>query len=135
MTAEGSWAAAEGFGFRMQYTVHFEKATAEFEFGRKEGGPLHVYADGKSQPIEVPKRDGYVGELAYFIECVKSGNKPTRVTAEDAVVGLQIVEAEKRSIETGRPADVGETPGRQRHERRDAEARNARDVKELKGSF
>jgi predicted dehydrogenase len=105
VTAEGSWAAAEGFGFRMQYTVHFEKATAEFDFGRKDH-PLIVYADGKAQPVEVPKRDGYAGELAYFIECVKAGKKPTRVTAEDAVVGLQIVEAEKRSIETGRPAAV-----------------------------
>ena len=103
VTAEGSWAASEGFGFRMQYTVHFERATAEFDFGRKEGGPLAVYADGKSQPIDLPKRDGYAGELAYFIDCVKSGRKPTRVTAEDAVVGLQIVEAEKRSIETRQP--------------------------------
>ena len=107
VTAEGSWAAAEGFGFRMQYTVHFEQATAEFDFGRKEGAPLMVYADGKAQPIELPKRDGYAGELAYFIECVRTGRKPTRVTAEDAVAGLQIVEAEKRSIETGQPVAVG----------------------------
>ena len=105
VTAEGSWSAAEGFGFRMQYTVHFERATADFDFGRKDGA-LAVYVEGKSQAVEVSKRDGYAGELAYFIECVKSGKKPTRVTAEDAVVGLQIVEAEKRSIETGRPAEV-----------------------------
>ena len=105
VTAEGSWAAAEGFGFRMQYTAHFEKATAEFDFGRKDGA-LVVYAEGKAQTVDVPKRDGYAGELAYFIECVNAGKKPTRVTAEDAVVSLQIVEAEKRSIETGRPAAV-----------------------------
>jgi predicted dehydrogenase len=44
--------------------------------------------------------------MAYFIECVRTGRKPTRVTAEDAVTGLQIVEAEKRSIETGQPVAV-----------------------------
>jgi len=106
VAAEGSWSAAEGFGFRMQYTVHFERATADFDFGRKDGA-LAVYADGKAQPVELPKRDGYAGELAYFIECVKSGRRPTRVTAEDAVVGLQIVEAEKKSIETRQPVAVG----------------------------
>ena len=105
VTAEGSWAASEGFGFRMQYTVHFERATAEFDMSRKDGA-LAVYADGKQQPVDVPKRDGYVGEMAYFLECVRTGRRPTRVTAEDAVVGLQIVEAEKRSIETGQPAAV-----------------------------
>lgn len=105
VTAEGSWAAAEGFGFRMQYTVHFERATADFDLGRKEGA-LSVSGDGKAHPIEVPTRDGYAGELAYFIECVKTGKKPTRVTAEDAVAGLQIVEAEKKSIETGQPVAV-----------------------------
>jgi predicted dehydrogenase len=105
VTAEGSWAAAEGFGFRMQYTVHFERATAEFDFGRKDGA-LTVHADGKPQPLDLPKRDGYAGELSYFIDCVKSGKKPSRVTAEDAVMGLQIVEAEKKSIETGQPAPV-----------------------------
>jgi predicted dehydrogenase len=105
VTAEGSWSAAEGFGFRMQFTVHFERATAEFDMARKEGA-LAVYADSKQQPVEVPKRDGYAGEMAYFIECVRTGRKPTQVTAEDAVTGLQIVEAEKRSIETGQPVAV-----------------------------
>ena len=49
---------------------------------------------------------GYAGEMAYFIDCVRTGRKPTRVTAEDAVVGLRIVEAEKRSVETGQPVAV-----------------------------
>lgn len=101
VSAEGSWSASEGFGFRMQYTVHFERATADFDFGRKSGA-LAVYGDGKAQPVEVPARDGYAGELAYFIDCVRAGRRPTRVTAEDAVAGLEIVEAEKRSIETAR---------------------------------
>lgn len=103
VVAEGSWTAAEGFGFRMQATLHFERATAEFDFGRKDH-PLIVYAEGKSNPIEVAKHDGYVGEMNYFVECIRTGQRPTRVTAQDAVAGIEIVEAEKRSIETGRPA-------------------------------
>ena len=41
-----------------------------------------------------------------FIECVTSGRKPQRVTAQDAVAGLQIVEAEKQSVESGQVVPV-----------------------------
>jgi predicted dehydrogenase len=102
VVAEGSWTAAEGFGFRMQATIHFERATVDYDFGRKDGA-LMVYAEGKATPVEVAKHDGYVGEMNYLLECIRSGRKPTRVTAEDAVAGIEIVEAEKRSIETGQP--------------------------------
>ena len=60
-----------------------------------------MYADGKPQPIETKKSDGFIGELSYFIECVKSGTRPTRVTAADAVAELMLIEAEKKSIQTG----------------------------------
>ena len=42
VTAEGSWTAAEGFGFRMQYTVHFERATADFDLARKDGAAARL---------------------------------------------------------------------------------------------
>jgi len=45
--------------------------------------------------------DGYEGEIAYYIDCVTSGRAPSRVTAADAVMGLRILEAEQRSIESG----------------------------------
>ena len=102
VAAEGSWTAAEGFGFRMQATLHCERATLDYEFGRKDGA-LVVYAEGKGTPVEVANHDGYVGEMTYFHECIRSGKRPTRVTAEDAVTGIQIIEAEKQSIETGKP--------------------------------
>ena len=57
-------------------------------------------------PVEVASHDGYVGEMNYFHECIRSGKRPTRVTGEDAVTGIQIVEAEKRSIETGQPVTL-----------------------------
>jgi predicted dehydrogenase len=99
ITTEGAWGMAEGYGFRMQFTVNFERATVEYELGREK--PLMLYADGKAEPVETPTHNGYLGELSYFLECVKTNTKPERVTADDAVVGLQIIEAEQKSAETG----------------------------------
>ena len=104
VAAEGGWTQTDGFGFRMQYIVNFEKATADFDIGRKP--TLQLFKDGKSEPVETSGRDGYAGELTYFLECVRNGKKPTIVTAEDAVAGLKVVEAEKKSIETGMPQGV-----------------------------
>ena len=104
VSAEGSWTYADSWKFTMTYTVVFERATADFDVSRKD--PLVLYGPEKSEVIACDRRDGYVGEMSYFLECVRTGQKPQRVTAEDAVAGLQIVEAEKRSIETGQPAAV-----------------------------
>lgn len=104
VVAEGAWGMAAGFEFRSQLTINFDRATAEFD--SRQPSPLQLTADGKPQPIEYPKHTGYVGELSYFLECVNTKTKPQRVTADDAVAGLQIVEAEKKSIETGQVVQV-----------------------------
>ncbi len=99
VAAEGCWTVADGYGFSMRYTINFERATADYDLARNP--TLMVYGDGKSLPVEYPRHDGYHGELAYFLECVSTRTKPERVTADDAVMGLQIVDAERRSIDTG----------------------------------
>jgi predicted dehydrogenase len=99
VTAEGAWTMSPGYGFTMKYTVVFERATADYDLARAE--TLMVSANGKSEPIPHPKTDGWTGEIAYFLECVKTGQRPERVTADDAVAGLQIAEAERRSVFSG----------------------------------
>ena len=105
VTAEGGWTMSAGHPFSMRATVVFERATADYDLTRKD--TLLLYADGKSEPVPHPTHDGWTGELSYFLECVKTGQRPTRVTADDAVAGLQIVEAERRSVESGRVEEVG----------------------------
>jgi predicted dehydrogenase len=105
VSAEGSWTQAEGFGFSMRFTVNFERATADFDLFR-EGKTLMLAQDGKNEPVETEKHNGYAGELAYFIECVRTKTQPTRVTAQDGVEGLLIVEAEGRSVRSGRVEPV-----------------------------
>jgi predicted dehydrogenase len=105
VSAEGSWCMADGFSFTMRYTVNFERATADFDISRTP--TLVVSTGGTVVPVELPPGgDGYDAELAYFIGCVAAGRRPARVTAADAVQGLRILEAEQRSIESGRPEQV-----------------------------
>ena len=101
VSAEGSWTQAEGFGFSMRYTVNFERATADFDLFRKDH-PLMLAHEGKNEPVETEKHNGYVGELSYFLECVRTKTQPARVTAQDGVNGLLIAEAERRSVGSGR---------------------------------
>ena len=99
VTAEGGWAMSEGFGFNMLYTVNFEKATADYDLLREQ--PLRLSQDGQMQPIDCGPGYGYEAELRYFVDCVSKGERPTRVTADDAVRSLKIVEAEVKSVRSG----------------------------------
>lgn len=99
VSAEGSWCMADGFSFTMRYTVNFERATADFDGSRDPS--LIVSTGGKAEPMALTG-DGYEGELTYFIDCIQAGRPPARVTASDAVDGLRILEAEQRSVESGR---------------------------------
>lgn len=96
VSAEGGWSYAAGFGFAMRYRVNFEHATADFDIGRSPA--LLLYSEGKSEPIECPEGDGYLGELGYMLECIQKNQRPTRITAADAVQSVAVIEAEERSI-------------------------------------
>jgi len=98
--AEGGWAMAEGFGFQMQYTVNFERATADFTFDGKD----HVRLCEPGKPpreVEVGSGMGYDHEIAYFLDCIAKGERPGTVTLAQAADSLRIVEAEVRSIAEG----------------------------------
>lgn len=98
--AEGSWGSTDGYGFTMRFMVNFETATLDFDFARKPD-TLRLAHEGKSTAVEHPGHTGYLGELQYFFDCVRHHRAPQRVTAEDAVAGLRIVEAEKQSVLSG----------------------------------
>jgi predicted dehydrogenase len=104
VTAEGGWCLAQGFGFSMRYTVNFERATADFDLGRAQ--PLVVHQDGRSEAVKLADSIGYEGEIRYFLDCIARNQRPTVVTAAEAVDGIAMVEAEVRSIAEGRPVEI-----------------------------
>ncbi len=102
VSAEGSWAMSDGFGFNMSYTVNFERATADFDGGRG-AEALKLFVPGQKPEVLHPAGgDGYIGELSYFAECVRTGRAPTIVTANDGADAVALCEAEAESIRSGR---------------------------------
>jgi len=102
VSAEGSWAMTEGFGFHVCYTAIFEHATADFDIVRG-ADALKVFEKGKdTQALRFSGQDGYFGELKYMLDCVRSGTPPSTVTGLDGVSAVEICEAEERSVNTGK---------------------------------
>jgi len=104
VVAEGGWAMSDGFGFSMRYTVNFEDATAIFDLAGEH--PLTLVRKGKSAPVKLPAGMGYEHEIRYFLECIRKGERPATVTLGDAANSVKIVEAEVKSIESGKKAAV-----------------------------
>lgn len=106
VTAEGSWLVAPGGGFNMAYTIHFENAMADYDFSRGEEA-LKLYTARKAVRI-VPCKgpDGYVRELQHMVDAIRSGQRPTVVTARDGQTAVEICEAEERSVQTGKVTPV-----------------------------
>ena len=97
--AEGSWAMADGFGFRMSYTVNFEKATAVYDSSDEQ--PLTLSQNDESKPVELEEGMGYDHEIAYFVDCVANGRPPERVTMRQAAESVRLIEAEVQSVQSG----------------------------------
>lgn len=103
VTAEGGWTMSPGFPFRAEYIVNFQHATAVHDLSHPD--PLVLYRPAQEpESILLPEGMGYAGEIAYFINCVEDGVPPSTVTLEDAANDLLIIEAERESIATGKPA-------------------------------
>ncbi len=99
VVAEGGWAQDPGFGFKMRYVVCFEEATADFDLGRED--QLLLCRDGQAEPIEVEPISGYDGQVRHLLDCIAANRTRADVTPEDAVLALEILEAERESMVTG----------------------------------
>jgi predicted dehydrogenase len=104
--AEGGWSMSRGFGFTMEYTVNFENATADYASTRGAEALRLCEKDKEPRVITFDDGDGFLGEIRYFLECVKKGRPPTIVTAQDGRSAIQICEAERQSIKSGQPVDI-----------------------------
>ena len=101
VTAEGSWAMTEGFGFNMAFTVNFERATVDFDLARG-ADAFRLFIPGTPAATLKPDGgDGYIGELRHFIQSIAAGRAPTVVTPADGLAAVETCEAEEESIRRG----------------------------------
>ena len=106
VVAEGGWDQQEGFGFTMRYVVNFEQATADFDIGRDP--QLLLSRNGKAEPVEVVVGEpltGYDAEIRHLIDCLAHDRIPA-VDLPAAVVTHRVLDAERRSLETGAPVKL-----------------------------
>lgn len=104
VVAEGGWLASAGRGFRMRFVAEFEEATAEFELGRE--GPVMVMRGGEKRAIELPAETAYEAQMRRVLECVAAWKRgqaaPEHPTLREALEVTRVVEAEVRSLASGR---------------------------------
>jgi predicted dehydrogenase len=106
--AEGGWAMAAGFGFRMQFTVNFERASLAFDIDHPDR--LMLWEPGRpARKIETPRGLGYEHEIDYLLRCIESRERPSVSTIRDAARTLEIIEAEVRSAVKGEREPVVST--------------------------
>ena len=100
ISAEGSWAMTPGFGFNMSYTAIFENATIDYDMARGEDCLKLYSGSGAGEVVRCQEKDGYASELEYFLNLIRNGQRPEKVTVADAVVTTEICEAEEKSALT-----------------------------------
>ncbi len=96
VVAEGGWDHTDGFPFRMQFTVVFEYATIDYEFGRVPD--LQLVQVGSIRPIPVEPIDGYDGEVRHLLDAIRAGKRELRVKLDDAVKVMGMLEDEKAGL-------------------------------------
>lgn len=104
VVVEGGWDHTPGWSFKMAYTVVFERATADYEFGRAH--ELVLARDGVATPIAVEPHNGYDGEVRHLLSVLASGSRKLGATLEDALAHTRVIEAERKSLGVRQPVIV-----------------------------
>lgn len=91
----GGWHHPKAYPFSMEYTVVADGGTVEYSSG---GRPPALYTSaGTEQILPLSDKDGFLGELEYFVACVTTNRKPElcrpEESAEAARLTLRLVEA------------------------------------------
>ncbi len=104
----GVSAVAEGFmdmTGRYEFTsgvrVNGDRASAEYQ--NKTGRLMLYEADAPARTVDISPYNPYQREVEYFADCVLNQKETTLVPDEDVISVLNILDAIRRSLETGQP--------------------------------
>lgn len=109
--ADGGMMMPESFPFTSRIEILCEHGAVEYHFqagGRsfEIGEPTNILTvyrnEGDPERRGVEQSDPYTNEVAYFIDCVRSGAPAERATVRDAYAASRVGLAAKESAETGK---------------------------------
>jgi len=97
----GGWHHIGEYPFSMEYTVVADGGTVEYSSA---GRPPRFYrADGQSEALAEPEVDWYGAEIAYFLECCRTGRPPVECPPEESAravkLALLLLESRRRKGE------------------------------------
>ena len=102
---EGGWAFADDFPFHMSIVARCAKGTIEWDMNK--GPDVMVYTGrGRPKAISTAGKTGWDEEIAYYVNCLDKGRKPTMAPPESTALSVKLAEAEERSIRTGKEVAV-----------------------------
>ncbi len=102
--AGGNLAMPKGFGFEARFGAAFENGC--LTFSTREGHGLLEYTEQGVRHPELSHKDGYVEEISYFVRCLENNEMEAMVTPESAAFSVELVEAERRSAESGEIVEI-----------------------------
>ena len=100
VVAEGGWDHAAGYPFRSAYTAVFEQATVDYELNRTP--KLLLARRGSCETVPIDEATGWEVEVRHFADAI-AGEVDLGATCGQAVALTRMLEAERRSLESGSP--------------------------------
>jgi len=87
----GGWQHPGAFPFRAEYTVTFERATAEFS---SLGRPAVLYSATETRALETgggnAASESYAAEIAYFADCCRTGLAPSICPPRESAATVEL---------------------------------------------
>lgn len=91
----GGWHHPESFPFSMEFTIVCDRGTLDYS-SDKPGLSLHG-SDGRMVKVELPEKDGFVGELQSFVDSCQEGIPPADCLPEESAESVAMALAMGRS--------------------------------------
>ncbi len=106
--AEGFMDMTGNFPFSSSFRVNGEKASVVYE---SRTGAMTLYEPGVSgRRLDIPWYDPYREETEYFADCVRSKKETAFVPGTDVISVLEILDAVKESLISGKPVRLPQEP-------------------------
>lgn len=105
VAAEGAWDLSPSSGFRMHFLVNLEKASVEWDLSWQP--TLKVHWPDRTEAIDPGVGAGYEPEIRHLVSAIAQGRRDLAATMDEAAEVAEILEAERRSFETGATVRLG----------------------------